>query len=68
MSKMVHCQARVSQKPWYFHHNVCVRPASSPDGLCKQHQKIYERDGSIAVTTGYDEPVTYLRMETTDER
>lgn len=60
---MTHCKARVAERPWCLHHNVCVRLASSTAGLCKQHQRMYERDGFIAVTTGYDGPVTYLRPE-----
>ncbi len=54
------CIARVSQPPWYLHHSRCSRPASSENGLCRQHEKVYERRGCIDTTTGYDEPVTYL--------
>lgn len=63
MSAMERCQARISQGPSYIHHDACVRTAVTPDGLCKQHQKMYDRYGFIAVTTGYDGPVKHLRHD-----
>ena len=58
------CAARVSIAPGYWDHDRCKRRATTADGLCAQHQKLFEKFGFVACTTGYNGRVSHRRIHT----
>jgi hypothetical protein len=54
------CVAEISLKPDYRHHDICGEKTVELSVLCAKHRKVLTRVGSIAVTTHYDGPITFI--------